>query len=121
MLIWMVCFVINMWYLFLIFFITIFLLNSLLVDYFDRITNPEGRKEDIFDNKFRLIFLGLGLFTFLFLKRIRKERKINNYKRRLNHLQLMNNVFGKYNFSSNKEEKKEILKIKRILKLENLK
>lgn len=109
------------WHWILVSFISTFSLNSFLVDYFDRITNPEGRKEDIFDNKFRLIFLGLGLFTFLFLKIIRKERKINNYKRRLNHLLLMNNVFGKYNFPSNNEEKKEILKIKRILKLEKIK
>jgi len=92
--------------------------NSIFVDNLDRITGYNG-KNDIFDTKYRLIFVFLGIFCYLFLNTIRHNRKIYYYKSRLYHINMVKKMMGDF-YLDESDTKKEVKKINRILSLNKL-
>jgi len=96
-------------------------LNSIIIDFIDKKTKfkPKDIENNIWDTKYRLLFIFLGPFCFLFLKRIRRWRKTYYYKKRLQNIENLK----KWGLSPYSDDfcKDEINQMNRYLKLQKLK
>jgi len=101
--------------LFLLYSIWFFTLPDLLYE----ITKPTVEKYNTNENKYIILFYIANVFCFLFLNKIRENRKINYYKDRIKiHEQLLELKNGYY---IPEKYNNEYIRIKRYLKLKKIK
>lgn len=91
------------------------LIGLLFINNLDKKTRYKEDKSIGLDVKYSLLFLFCNIFCYLFVNKIREKRKINYFRKNINHYLF----FEKIGYLTD-EEKSKLLKIRRYLKIKNI-
>lgn len=101
--------------------LTNILLGSIFMNILDKKTRYVDDKSIGLDIKYILLFLFCNIFCFLFINKIKEKRKIEHFKQMIRYYERIYSYTDLFKLAIDKEIQNRVLKMKRFLKLKNIK